>query len=90
MAQVLKVEKEIRSARSSLSRVGSFLNHARQGDIIYVNAAGQPIVILNSRKVAGDLLDRRARIYSDRALNIVACNIMSGGFMFALTPYGDV
>ncbi|KAH9953974.1 cytochrome P450 [Russula dissimulans] len=48
------------------------------GDIIYLNAAGQPMVILNSQKVAADLLDRRAGIYSDRPRNIVASDIMTG------------
>jgi hypothetical protein len=60
------------------------------GDLIYLNAAGQPIVVLNSRKVAADLLDRRATIYSDRPLNIVGCDIMTGGLMFALSHYDDV
>ncbi|KAH9049792.1 cytochrome P450 [Lactarius deliciosus] len=29
------------------------------GDVFYLNAAGQPIVVLNTQKVAADLLDRR-------------------------------
>jgi hypothetical protein len=60
------------------------------GDVIYLNAAGQPVVVLNSHKVAMDLLDRRATIYSDRPHNIVANDIMSGGLLFALSHYGDV
>ena len=48
------------------------------------------MVILNSHKVAGDLLDRRARLYFDRACNIVACNFMTGGFLFAFSSYDDV
>jgi hypothetical protein len=56
---------------------------------MYVNAAGQPIVVLNSRKVAADLLDRRATIYSDRPRNIVALDIMSRGLLFALSHYND-
>jgi hypothetical protein len=59
------------------------------GDLIYVNAAGQPIVVLNSRKVAADLLDRRAAIYSDRPRNIVALDIMSRGLLFALSHYNE-
>ena len=61
-----------------------------QGDLVYLNAAGQPVVVLNSHKVATDLLDRRATIYSDRPHNIVANDIMSGGLLFALSHYGDV
>ena len=62
----------------------------RPGDIIYLHAAGQPIVVLNSHKVAGDLLDRRSMTYSDRPRNIVACDIMTGGHLFALARYDDV
>jgi hypothetical protein len=60
------------------------------GNLIYLNVIGQPIVVLNSRKVAADLLDRRATIYSDRPRNIVACDIMSGGLLFALSHYDEV
>ncbi|KAF8271997.1 cytochrome P450 [Lactarius quietus] len=60
------------------------------GDIIYLNAAGQPMVILNSQKVAADLLDRRAGIYSDRPRNIVASDIMTGGLLVVFTRYNDI
>ena len=59
------------------------------GDITYLNAAGQPMVILNSQKVAADLLDRRAGIYSDRARNIVASDIMTGGLVVFFSRYND-
>jgi hypothetical protein len=59
------------------------------GDIIYLNAFGQPMVILNSQKVAADLLDRRAGIYSDRPRNIVASDIMTGGFVIFFSRYND-
>jgi len=59
------------------------------GDLIYITAAGQPIIVLNSHKVAADLLDRRSGIYSDRPRNIVACDIMTGGLLFPLAKYGD-
>jgi hypothetical protein len=60
------------------------------GDLIYLNAAGQPMVILNSQKVAADLLDRRAGIYSDRPRNIVASDIMTGGLLVVFTRYNDM
>lgn len=60
------------------------------GDIVYLNAAGQPMVILNSQKVAADLLDRRAGIYSDRPRNIVASDIMTGGLLVVFTRYNDI
>ncbi|KAI0255208.1 cytochrome P450 [Lactifluus subvellereus] len=62
----------------------------QHGDLIYLNAAGQPVIILNSHRVASDLLDRRAAIYSDRPPNIVASEIMCGGLVFALARYGDL
>jgi hypothetical protein len=36
------------------------------GPIVYINVAGQDMVILNTHKAAADLLDRRAPIYSNR------------------------
>jgi hypothetical protein len=63
---------------------------APSGDIIYLNAAGQPMVILNSQKIAADLLDRRAGIYSDRPRNIVASDIMTGGLLVVFTRYNDM
>ncbi|KAI0281339.1 cytochrome P450 [Russula brevipes] len=58
------------------------------GDLIYLNAAGYPVIVLNSQRVAVDLFDRRAAIYSDRP-PIIACDIMTGGLMFAFSPIGD-
>lgn len=60
------------------------------GNVIYLNAAGQPIVVLNSQKVAADLLDRRAGIYSDRPRNIVASDIMTGGLLVVFARYNDM
>ena len=48
------------------------------------------MVILNSQKVAADLLDRRAGIYSDRPRNIVASDIMTGGLLVVFTRYNDM
>ena len=59
------------------------------GDVIYLNVAGQPMIVLNSQKVAADLLDRRAGIYSDRARNIVAGEIMTGGLVIFFSRYND-
>ena len=36
------------------------------GDLVYISAMGQPILLLNSYEVASDLLVFRASIYSDR------------------------
>ena len=66
-----------------------YLSQSLPGDLIYLNAAGQPVVIINSPKVGVALLDRRAAIYSDRPPNIVASDIMSGGLVFAFSRYAD-
>ncbi|KAH9990619.1 cytochrome P450 [Russula vinacea] len=57
--------------------------------IMYLNALGQPIVVLHSLKAAFELLDRRARHSSDRPRFIVAEEILCGGLFTALMSYGD-
>ncbi|KAJ7737690.1 cytochrome P450 [Mycena metata] len=59
------------------------------GSVVYLDIAGQPIIVLNNAKAAADLLDRRALIYSDRPGNIVASEMMTGGLFFAMSHYGD-
>jgi hypothetical protein len=65
------------------------LMQSRPGDVIYLNAAGQSIIVINSQKAAVELLDRRAMIYSDRPRNVIACDIMTGGLMLGFAPYGE-
>ncbi|KAF8904842.1 cytochrome P450 [Mucidula mucida] len=60
------------------------------GDLIYLNVAGQSILVLNSHKVTADLMDRRATIYSDRPRWIVASEILTGGLLVVFSRYGDV
>ena len=74
---------------SSPILVIQYMNLSLPGDLIYLNAAGQPIVIINSPKVAMALLDRRTAIYSDRPRNIIVSDIMCGGLLFAFSRYGD-
>ena len=69
--------------RSKLTRVS-------QENIMYMNALGQPILVLNSLKAAAELLDRRAYMSSDRPRLIVANEILCGNLFTAFTPYGDV
>jgi len=57
---------------------------------MYLNALGQPIIILNSLKVAFELLDRRANINSSRPPFIVSSEILCGGLFTATLPYGDL
>ena len=57
---------------------------------MYLNALGQPMIVINNLKAASELLDRRANIYSDRPRLIVAHEIICGGLFTALMPYGDL
>ena len=70
-------------------RENTFLT-SLSGDVFYLSAAGQPIVVLNTQKAAGDLLDRRSGIYSDRPRNIVAAQILCGGFALGFQNYGPL
>ena len=65
------------------------MNLSLPRDLIYLNVAGQPVVVINSPKVGVALLDRRAAIYSDRPRFIVPSDIMAGGLFFAFSRYGD-
>lgn len=60
------------------------------GEMMYVSALGQGILVLNSRRVAVDLLEKRSSIYSDRPHNIVLCDYMSEGLSLASTPYNNL
>ncbi|KAI9457527.1 cytochrome P450 [Russula earlei] len=58
------------------------------GDIVSVQILGQVIVVLNSPKVAKDLLEKRANIYSDRHL-MPFYQMMGWEWFHPTTPYGD-
>ncbi|THU79343.1 cytochrome P450 [Dendrothele bispora CBS 962.96] len=60
------------------------------GPILYLNLAGQPIIVLNTKKVTVDLLERRATNYSSRPRFIVAGEYLNGGWNMILTEYGDI
>ncbi|KAI0052221.1 cytochrome P450 [Auriscalpium vulgare] len=59
------------------------------GNVIFLRAAGQPILVLNSQKAAADLLDRRAALYSDRPRNVVCSMIACRGLFLPLERYGE-
>lgn len=40
------------------------------GDIIQVDVLGKPMLIINTRDVARDLIDKRSAIYSDRPRSV--------------------
>ena len=59
------------------------------GELMYLDGAGQPIVVCNSVKSAFELLERRSSNYSDRPRFIMAQDILNGGLLLALMNYTD-
>ncbi|EMD35670.1 hypothetical protein CERSUDRAFT_85632 [Gelatoporia subvermispora B] len=59
------------------------------GDIIHVDVFNQPIIIINSSKIAKDLLDKRSSIYSDRPHLVMAGDLVGYSDPFVLQPYGE-
>ena len=68
MGDVCKVGTRIQSVmgRDSDPPIRIQLMFCADSDIIYVNALGTSMIILNSYKVAADLLDQRSGTYSSR------------------------
>ncbi|KAJ7671571.1 cytochrome P450 [Mycena polygramma] len=58
------------------------------GDIVHASAFGDHVVVVSSLKVAADLFEKRARIYSDRP-SIAMLPLMGWDFNFGLMPYGE-
>jgi hypothetical protein len=56
---------------------------------MYLDGAGQPIIVFNSLKPAYELLERRSGNYSDRPRFIMAQEILNGGLLFALLRHND-
>ncbi|KAI0066945.1 cytochrome P450 [Artomyces pyxidatus] len=59
----------------------------KYGDVIYLTALGQPIIVLNTQKAVSELMDRRSAIYSNRPNNIVAAGILTGGLFMVFQSY---
>ncbi|EPQ59616.1 cytochrome P450 [Gloeophyllum trabeum ATCC 11539] len=59
------------------------------GDIMSVNVLGQTMVILNSPKLAVDMLERKSSIYSDRPTLTMGGEIVGWKNTLVLTGYGD-
>ncbi|KAH9897054.1 cytochrome P450 [Cubamyces lactineus] len=53
----------------------------KYGDLVYLDAFGQPILILGTHEVAVDLLEKRSAIYSDRAISPI---VELGGFEWTM------
>ncbi|PFH52584.1 hypothetical protein AMATHDRAFT_74066 [Amanita thiersii Skay4041] len=59
------------------------------GDICSVTVLGQPIIILNSRKAAYEMLDKKSVIYSDRPTLQMGGELVGWKNTLVLLPYGD-
>jgi len=59
------------------------------GEVMYLNAAGQPTIVLNSLKSSYELLERRSINYNDRPRYIMAHEIMTQGLLFATMRFED-
>lgn len=59
------------------------------GPIVYLNVAGQHIVVLNTMQAASGLLDKQGSICSDRPKNIVVNEYLTGGFFIAFMGYSE-
>ncbi len=51
---------------------------------MYLDGAGQPVIVCNSLQSAFELLERRSGNYSDRPRFIMAQEILNGGLLFPL------
>ncbi len=57
---------------------------------MYVSALGRGIIIINSHRVAIDLLEKRSNIYSDRPTYISCGDYLTQNMMFTFMPYGEL
>ncbi|KAH8985573.1 cytochrome P450 [Lactarius akahatsu] len=62
----------------------------RSGEVMYNNALGKGMLIINSQHAAIDLLEKRSTIYSDRTHYISAGDFMTKNMSFSILPYGDL
>lgn len=58
------------------------------GGITYLNIMGQDMIILNSSKVAADLLDKKSSIYSNRPVLMMCGEMVGWNRALAFTQYG--
>lgn len=58
--------------------------------MMYINALGNGVLILNSQRVAVDLLEKRANIYSDRPHYIAAGEFLTQNLTLSFALFGDV
>ncbi|KAJ3563543.1 hypothetical protein NP233_g8874 [Leucocoprinus birnbaumii] len=57
--------------------------------ILYLEAFGQSIVVLNDFRMASDLLDKRSALYSSRPHMNMLMDVVGIDYMFGAMPYGQ-
>ncbi|KAJ6477341.1 cytochrome P450 [Mycena vitilis] len=60
----------------------------KYGDIVHASAFGNHVIIISASKIAAELFERRARIYSDRP-PIPMVPLIGWDFDFTFLPYGE-
>ncbi|KAH9059147.1 cytochrome P450 [Lactarius vividus] len=60
------------------------------GELMYLSVFGQGILVVNSQRVAVDLLEKRSNIYSDRPRYISLGEFLTENLSFVFTGYGDL
>ena len=55
-----------------------------------MSALGRGVLVINSQRVAVDLLEKRSNIYSDRPTFVCAGDILTRNLDLAMTPFGDL
>ena len=56
---------------------------------MYLDGAGQPIVVINTLQAASDLLDRQSLVTSDRP-HIIVPDMMTGGLFTPFVSNNDM
>ncbi|KAI0746389.1 cytochrome P450 [Daedaleopsis nitida] len=59
------------------------------GDLVFFHGFGTRVLVLNSMNAINDLLEKRSRIYSDRPVYTVACELIGLGNGIPLLPYNE-
>ncbi|KAG8770503.1 hypothetical protein FRC20_005373, partial [Serendipita sp. 405] len=58
------------------------------GDVVYLNLAGVPMIILSSLEAAEDLVSKRAAVYSGRPYARMVLDLMASGYSLVFIPQG--
>ncbi|KAH8979058.1 cytochrome P450 [Lactarius hatsudake] len=60
------------------------------GELMYLSVFGKGVLVVNSQRVAVDLLEKRSNIYSDRPRFISLNEFLTENLTFVFTGYGDL